>query len=1138
MVETASVVVVRHASGVIRRLLRRRPAPTCASPRTEETPAETGEVLREVRLGLVLNGGVSLAVWIGGVTHEIDCMRRAYGATDGDVAVEPTTALYRQLLSALCERVVVDVVAGASAGGINGALLAATVYAETRLPALRDVWIAMGDFSKLLRSPSRREPPSLLRGDDFVLPQIEQRFHEILGVAGLGPTDQPVYLYVTGTDFYGVPRIFADSTGRLFQELEHRRVFQFQHPATGRPGAEERSAVKGEEEAALEGQPPRLGEMPPVGGFDRADAANLLARAARSSSSFPVAFEAHGLRFEDEKVQRWLIDGGVLDNQPFNPVLNRIAAISAGDRPVKRVVGYIVPYVTEPGPGARAAEQGTQATKANGRPTAKQTADAASSLPRDLPKLVSLARIVRELGEGRRASQARERFNDLDDASLGNAAEALFGAFRETRYAECVETFAHWALPGFRAGAGEIGQLETLDPRQALEAPIKREPLESAPTGLRWLPDQRVWERGKDWHWGLSPSERIAAEALARLRTLLYAAPTNPRIQAAKQCASELVADIRAKKFHVCEEFRNETNPDWTDVERADAAYARVVGDELKGSFTELDRHLDAIPNAPDLQRLINTEVVSNAFGVDRVAAPPLFEFLHMSAGVRNSLGHPESSPEQKLAGMKLGHFAGFLKRSWRANDWLWGRLDGIEYLVAAVLDIRHLKTVAAHGGGAVTLRNALSELAFPEEHLDTLRAPWRQTLRYARTRDYVGDDVRQAVADIIAGIAAFDPPAQFRALLEQAADETHDREVRAAVLDCCRAALSASIQLEVLAEELPEVVRAIEEDLDQGASRGSSGADWVTHGSGRTARERVQRFHSLTIGSDEQPEEEASSKLGMDVGSKGLAVAAAAFSGSHGGLPAVVRAPLAAMRGLTLVFSVIVRLLVRTPVLGIAAMIAAAVALVWGLVAPNTLLGAALPALAAVVIGGAAVLLAMATSPLESRCRGFGQGLGLILIVVLPVLLLVLVVGLPFGLLDFLEFGSTGDWLATRVTGTGLDIASLFLLAAVLAALIRLIAGWSWRKLRVIDLWIYRWCYLLAGASIAVGATVEHARDETCTKGQSGWSCIADNWRGTILFLILFGAISLAPLIAEIASGARWVVVRLSGAESRSRTS
>ena len=67
---------------------------------------------RELRIGLVLNGGVSLAVWISGVVHEID----------GCVAA---TGPYAEALAANgYDGARVDVIAGASAGGINGALLA------------------------------------------------------------------------------------------------------------------------------------------------------------------------------------------------------------------------------------------------------------------------------------------------------------------------------------------------------------------------------------------------------------------------------------------------------------------------------------------------------------------------------------------------------------------------------------------------------------------------------------------------------------------------------------------------------------------------------------------------------------------------------------------------------------------------------------------------------------------------------------------------------------------------------------------------------------------------------------------------------------------------------------------------------
>src|SRR5882672_6493992 len=116
---------------------------------------------REVRLGLVLNGGVSLAVWIGGVTREIDAARRgsAGAGKPGD-----TSELYGQILDALDDDLVVDVIAGASAGGINGVLLGAAIYNGTAIDDLESTWLSLGDFRKLLRSPALPDPPSLMRG--------------------------------------------------------------------------------------------------------------------------------------------------------------------------------------------------------------------------------------------------------------------------------------------------------------------------------------------------------------------------------------------------------------------------------------------------------------------------------------------------------------------------------------------------------------------------------------------------------------------------------------------------------------------------------------------------------------------------------------------------------------------------------------------------------------------------------------------------------------------------------------------------------------------------------------------------------------------------------------------------------------
>ena len=145
-------------------------------------------------------------------------------------------------------------------------------------------------------------------------------------------------------------------------------------------------------------------EQPPVYFFD-GDAPELLARAGRATSSFPVAFEPHSLAFmgerpEDQPDHRWLIDGGVLDNQPFNPVLDRISILPSG-LPVRRVVAYVVPYVNEPEAILREETPIRRRRRTKARPsrqsrTARSVFAATGALPRTLPKLQSLERVLRE----------------------------------------------------------------------------------------------------------------------------------------------------------------------------------------------------------------------------------------------------------------------------------------------------------------------------------------------------------------------------------------------------------------------------------------------------------------------------------------------------------------------------------------------------------------------------------------------------------------------------------------------------------------------------------------------------------------------------------------------------------------------
>ena len=78
-------------------------------------------------------------------------------------------------------------------------------------------------------------------------------------------------------------------------------------------------------------------------------------------------------------------------------------------------------------------------------------------------------------------------------------------------------------------------------------------------------------------------------------------------------------------------------------------------------------------------------------------------EFVQFSANTRTLLAPQDDSvptPEQldsvtKLRGVEFHHFAAFYKSSWRAWDWMWGRLDGSGWLVHILLDPRRILAVA-----------------------------------------------------------------------------------------------------------------------------------------------------------------------------------------------------------------------------------------------------------------------------------------------------------------------------------------------------------------------------------------------------------------------------------------------------------
>jgi hypothetical protein len=103
---------------------------------------------KELRLALVCYGGISLAVYMHGVVKEVwKLLRasRAVHARQGNAreTLADSEGAYAALLDSLgpqvSVRVLVDIVAGASAGGINGIFLAHAIAGGHDMEPLREL---------------------------------------------------------------------------------------------------------------------------------------------------------------------------------------------------------------------------------------------------------------------------------------------------------------------------------------------------------------------------------------------------------------------------------------------------------------------------------------------------------------------------------------------------------------------------------------------------------------------------------------------------------------------------------------------------------------------------------------------------------------------------------------------------------------------------------------------------------------------------------------------------------------------------------------------------------------------------------------------------------------------------------------
>ncbi|MFB6806968.1 DUF3376 domain-containing protein [Streptomyces sp. NPDC056387] len=280
----------------------------------------------ELRLALAMRGGVSLAVWMGGACCETAALRAAARQEPA-----PESGLYAGLLETCgYEDVDVDVLVGTSAGGLNGVLLAChLVYGMPFGRGVRDVWLRLGDLEGLLRrSTPFHVPASLMRGDEVFYTELRRAIGRLLDESP--PDWEPpasLRLILTATRLRPRRDRVRPTLGRPLLVGRADAYFRFRHRGA-------------------------LTDFPDdVTGAAREAALNRLAYAARTSSSFPGAFEParvyvgngaqpvedpprvdmRGVSSEtghpDENLNGCaeLIDGGLLDNIPVAWAVRAVA---------------------------------------------------------------------------------------------------------------------------------------------------------------------------------------------------------------------------------------------------------------------------------------------------------------------------------------------------------------------------------------------------------------------------------------------------------------------------------------------------------------------------------------------------------------------------------------------------------------------------------------------------------------------------------------------------------------------------------------------------------------------------------------------------------------------------------------------
>ncbi len=704
---------------------------------------------KELRLALVCYGGISLAVYMHGVTKEVWRLAQASNEqARGTVSGSDVTSrrVYGKLLSLISERtgiklrVLSDIIAGASAGGINGVFLAQAIATGQSLEPLTKLWLDNADVDTLLAPDARpaskftkfwatpiawlalRRPDNVIDTTVSIEARSEVRakltrfvrarwfeppfdgpgFTRLLldafdAMSGqpagprLLPDGQPLDLFVTVTDFNGHQARLKLNTPREAHENEHRLTLSFRQAGAGAPFANAPElAMAGRATASFPGA------FPP---FSVREMDKVLAETGRTWPQRD-AYLARALPGHDRPQEAVLIDGSVLANAPFAPAVDALR-----DRPAKREVDRRFVYI-DPKPGVRSVRL-TRSGNAELPGFLSTIFGAISDIPREQPIRDSLDSI-----EGRSA-RIRRMQHIIDSVQPGVEAsiERLFGRtfFLDSPTVSRMDAWRSKAQSGASSAAGFAyaayghvklaGIVEDICSLAQRQDSALRDDAFEAFRHEVWI---EVRRRGADQVWlgnGKGASEATIAffrehDLGFRIRRIRFVIRRLTRLVTLERSGEGAASLLRTALFDLLSSYLDREGISFYKKFELGSAAALIDDVAAQRSLSALDRSNDARLAAafaayPKEERRsvlfaylgfpyydISTLPLLQGEGLDEFDPIKVDRISPDDATAIRSGGVAAT-----LKGVEFNSFGAFFSRAYRENDYLWGRLHGADRL-------------------------------------------------------------------------------------------------------------------------------------------------------------------------------------------------------------------------------------------------------------------------------------------------------------------------------------------------------------------------------------------------------------------------------------------------------------------------